>query len=128
MPCQAEFVICDHTIEEAFKTVKRLLGLAYFWVGSLNGIALQLWATWLMYAILVDIADDVADVLALPFHQISLDMVYRSLYFCTMAFYRGESDDPIAYLARNAKLFGLVKRKRKPDALHLLNLTILEQP
>ena len=115
-------------IEDAYKTVKRLLGLAYFWVGSVNGIALQLWATWLMYAVLVDLADGVADILSVPFNQVSLEMVYRSLYFCTTAFQRGEADDPITYLADNAKLFGLVKRKRKPDALHLLNLTVLEQP
>ena len=115
-------------IEDAYKTVKRLLGLAYFWVGSINGITLQLWATWLMYAVLVDLADDVADSLALPFNQISMEMVYRSLYFCTMAFHRRESDDPVAYLADNAKLLGIIKRKRKPDSLHLLNLTILEQP
>jgi hypothetical protein len=115
-------------IEDAYKTVKRLLGLAYFWVGSVNGIALQLWATWLMYAVLVDLTADVADSLAIPFNQVSMEMVYRSLYFCTMAFHRGESDDPVRYLAENASLFGLVKRKRKPDALHLLNLTILEQP
>lgn len=115
-------------IEDAYKTVKRLLGLAYFWVGSVNGIALQLWATWLMYAVLVDLADDVADTLSVPFNQISLEMVYRSLYFCTTACHRGESDDPVVYLAENAKLFGLVKRKRKPDALQLLNLTVIEQP
>jgi hypothetical protein len=115
-------------IEDAYKTVKRLLGLAYFWVGSVNGIALQLWATWLMYAVLVDLADDVADSLSVPFNQVSLEMVYRSLYFCTIAFHRQESDDPVAYLAKNAKLFGLIKRKRKPDALQLLNLTALEQP
>lgn len=115
-------------IEDAYKTVKRLLGLAYFWVGSINGILLQLWATWLMYAVLVDLTDDVADALALPFNQISLDMVYRSLYYFTMAFHRLEADDPVAYLAQNAKLFGLIKRKRKPDSLHSLNLTILEQP
>jgi hypothetical protein len=115
-------------IEDAYKTVKRLLGLAYFWVGSINGIALQLWATWLMYAVLVDLADDVAHTLSVPFNQVSLEMVYRSLYFCTTAFQRGEADDPVTYLADNAKLFGLVKRKRKPDALHLLNLTVLEQP
>ena len=115
-------------IEDAYKTVKRLLGLAYFWVGSVNGIALQLWATWLMYAVLVDLTDDVADTLSVPFNQVSLEMVYRSLYFCTMAFHRQESDDPVAYLAENAKLFGLIKRKRKPDALLLLNLTALEQP
>lgn len=115
-------------IEDAYKTVKRLLGLAYFWVGSANGVALQLWATWLMYAILVDLADDVADTLSVPFNQVSLEMVYRSLYFCTTAFQRGEADDPVTYLADNAKLFGLVKRKRKPDAVQLLNLTIHEQP
>lgn len=115
-------------IEDAYKTVKRLLGLAYFWVGSINGILLQLWATWLMYAVLLDLTDDVAEALALPFNQISLEMVYRSLYFFTIAFHRHEADDPIAYLAHNAKLFGLIKRKRKPDSLHLLNLSILEQP
>ena len=113
-------------IEDAYKTVKRLLGLAYFWVGSVNGIALQLWATWLMYAVLVDLADDVADTLSVPFNRISLEMVYRSLYFCTTAFHRGEIDNSVTYLADNAKHFGLVKRKRKPDALHLLNLTLLE--
>lgn len=115
-------------IEDAYKTVKRLLGLAYFWVGSLNGVMLQLWATWLMYAVLVDLADEVADTLAVPFNQISLEMVYRSLYFCTMAFHRGETDDAVTYLADHAKLFGLVKRKRKPDALSLLNLTLFHQP
>ena len=113
-------------IEDAYKTVKRLLGLAYFWVGSVNGIALQLWATWLMYAVLVDLADDVADTLSVPFNRLSLEMVYRSLYFCTTAFHRGEIDNSVTYLAENAKHFGLVKRKRKPDALHLLNLTLLE--
>lgn len=115
-------------IEDAYKTVKRLLGLAYFWVGSANGVALQLWATWLMYAILVDLTDDVAETLSVPFNQVSLEMVYRSLYFCTTAFQRGEADDPVIYLADNAKLFGLIKRKRKPDAVQLLNLTVLEQP
>ena len=115
-------------IEDAYKTVKRLLGLAYFWVGSVNGIALQLWATWLMYAVLVDLADDVADTLSVPFNQVSLEMVYRSLYFCTTAFQRGEADDPITYLADNAKLFGIVKRKRKPDSLHLLNLPFRDNP
>ncbi len=34
-------------IEDAFNTVKRLLGLSYLWTGSLNGIQLQIWGTWL---------------------------------------------------------------------------------
>jgi len=46
-------------IEEAFLVVKRLLGLAYLWVGSENGIQLQIWATWLLYAVLIDLSDAV---------------------------------------------------------------------
>ena len=44
-------------IEEAFNTVKRLSGLSYLWTGSLNGIQLQIWGTWIFYAILVDLGD-----------------------------------------------------------------------
>ncbi|MBI2941975.1 MAG: transposase [Chloroflexi bacterium] len=33
-------------IEDAVNLVKRLRGLAYFWVGSANGVELQRWATW----------------------------------------------------------------------------------
>lgn len=100
--------------------------VALYWQRWRIEDALQLWATWLMYAVLVDLADDVADTLSVPFNSISLEMVYRSLYFCTTAFRRGEADDLVAYLVANAKLFGLIKRK--PDSLHLLNLTVLEQP
>jgi hypothetical protein len=53
-------------IEDAFNLVKRLLGLSYLWTGSINGIKLQIWATWLFYAVLVDLGDAVADELSLP--------------------------------------------------------------
>ncbi len=52
---------------DAFNTVKRLLGLSYLWTGSVNGIKLQIWATWLFYAVLVDLGDAVADELSLPY-------------------------------------------------------------
>ena len=44
-------------IEQAFSTVKRLLGLSYLWTGSINGVKLQIWATWLFFAVLVDLDD-----------------------------------------------------------------------
>ena len=47
-------------IEEAFNTVKRLLDLSYIWTVSLNGIKLQLWVTWLFYAVLIDLGDAIA--------------------------------------------------------------------
>lgn len=117
-------------IEDAYAIVKRLLGLAYFWVGAQNGVALQLWATWLLYAILVDLTDAVAEALNRPFAAISLEMVYRSLYFFTQAYHRGEATDPVAYLAQNADWLGVLKRKRHraPSPLRLLNLTNPAEP
>lgn len=111
-------------IEEAYAIVKRLLGLAYFWVGAENGVCLQLWATWMLYAVLVDLTDAVAEALQKPFAAISVEMVYRSLYFFGQAVLRGEATDLIAYLVANAKPLGLLKRTRKRLALELLlNLT-----
>jgi hypothetical protein len=102
-------------IEEAYALVKRLLGLAYFWSGSQNAVELQIWATWLLYVVLIDLTDAVAEHLHLPFAIISIEMVYRSIYFFTHARQRGETDDLVAFLAQEAKLFGIIKRKRKTD-------------
>lgn len=102
-------------IEEAFHTVKRLLGLSYLWTGSINGVKLQVWATWLFYAVLVDLGDAVADELSLPFDRISLEMIYRGLYHFSVAHDKGDADDPIKYFAalENQDL-GVVKALRKP--------------
>ncbi len=100
-------------IEDAYAIVKRLLGLAYFWSGSQNAVELQIWATWLLYVVLIDLTDAVAEHLKLPFAIISIEMVYRSLYFFTQARQRGETEDLVAFLAQEARLFGIIKRKRK---------------
>jgi hypothetical protein len=100
-------------VEDAFNATKRLLGLAYFWVGAANGVQVQLWATWLLYAALVDLTDAVAAELAVPFQAVSLEMVYRGLYHFTQAHHRGAADDPVAYLAAKAKRLGLLKRTRR---------------
>jgi hypothetical protein len=110
-------------IEDAFNLVKRLLGLAYFWVGSVNGVKLQVWATWLLYAVLVDLTDAVAERLRQPIQAVSVEMVFRGLYHFTQAYHRGEADDPVAYLADNAKRLGIRKRKRRvtSDRIALTN-------
>ncbi len=102
-------------IEEAFNTVKRLLGLSYLWTGSINGVKLQVWATWLFYAVLVDLGDAVAEELALPFERISLEMVYRGLYHFSVAYDKGKATDPVSYFAapENQDL-DVVKTLRKP--------------
>jgi hypothetical protein len=105
-------------IEEAFLLTKRLLGLSYLWTGAANGIALQIWTTWLLYAILVDLSDAVADALDLPLERISLEMVYRGVYFYVGAASRGQSHDPVAYLTHpDQRDLGIVKRPRPPTAL-----------
>jgi hypothetical protein len=102
-------------VEEAFLVVKRLLGLSYLWTGSLNGIKLQIWATWLMYAVLVDLSDAVAEAVQLPLERISMEMVLRGLYHFNHAYNQGKSTDPIAYLAApENRGLGVVKTLRKP--------------
>lgn len=107
-------------VEDAYLIVKRLLGLAYFWTGAQNSIEMQLWATWLLYAVLVDLSDAVADALNQPFARISLEMVYRSLYFFSQAYHRGEASDVVHYLAANADWLGIIKRQRKTRAAPIL--------
>ncbi|QLE46826.1 IS4 family transposase [Nostoc sp. C057] len=102
-------------IEEAFYVVKRLLGLSYLWTGSINGVKLQVWATWLFYAVLVDLGDAVADELSLPFDRISLEMIFRGLYHFSVAYDKGKADDPIQYFAaKENQDLGVVKALRKP--------------
>lgn len=101
-------------IEEAFLTVKRLLGLSYLWTGSENGVLLQVWATWLFFGVLVDLGDEVAEALMVPFDQISLEMVFRGLYHFMRAYERGEATDPVAYLSSEENRdLAVVKRKRR---------------
>jgi len=104
-------------IEEAFLVVKRLLGLAYLWVGSENGIQLQIWATWLLYAVLIDLSDAVAAELNVLFDAISVEMVFRGLYHFTQAYHRGAAHDPVPYLAEHACDLAILKRKRKPKVV-----------
>ena len=117
-------------IEDAYALVKRLLGLAYFWVGSENGVQVQLWATWLLYAVLVDLTDAVAQALDRPMAALSLEMVYQSLYFFTQAYHRGEASDPVAYLAAQATRLGILKRERRsrPSRFAELSLTLTSGP
>ncbi|MCC3408473.1 MAG: transposase [Microcoleus sp. PH2017_10_PVI_O_A] len=80
-------------IEEAFCTVKRILNLSYLWTGSINGIQLQIWGTWLFYAVLVDLGDAVADELGVPIEHVSLEMIYRGMYHFSVAYQKGLASD-----------------------------------
>jgi hypothetical protein len=114
-------------IEEAFNIVKRLLALSYLWTGSINGVKLQVWATWLFYAVLVDLGDAIAQELALPFDRISLEMVYRGLYHFSVAYNNGQATNPVKYFtAQENQDLGIVKTLRKP--VEKLDLSPLPVP
>lgn len=127
----AEYVVALYwqrwRIEDCFNVIKRLLGLAYFWTGSINGVQIQMWATWILYAVLVDLTDAVAEALNKPFHALSMEMVYRGLYHYTVARQRGKADNPVAYLAADAQGLGIIKRERK-DRTAITNLLYLTIP
>jgi len=115
-------------IEDAYAIAKRLLGLAYFWNGSQRGVELQLWGTWMLYGILVDLTDAVAEALDRPFVHLSLEMVYRGLYYFGQAVRRHEATDPVAYLAANATDLRLIKRDYRRSATKLQPLTMSAGP
>ena len=88
-------------------------GLSYLWVGGVNGIRMQLYATWIFYAVLNDLCADVSIALQQPLERISVEMVFRSLYF----FYRAQLQNPelelIPWLVENHCSMGLIKAVRK---------------
>ena len=96
-------------IEEAFLLTKRLLGLSYLWVGGRNGVQIQIYATWIFYAVLLDLCQQVAVALGQPQDRISVEMVYRSFYHVSRACDRDPATQLIPFLVTHAKLFGLVK-------------------
>jgi len=111
-------------IEDAFALTKRLLGLSYLWVTHSNGVEIQLYSTWIFYAVLNDLCAQVAIALRQPLEKISMEMVFRSLYHYAQALLRDPDTALLPYLNAHASLFGLVKaqrkRQREQDAYALL--------
>lgn len=107
-------------IEDAFALTKRLLGLAYLWVGDRNSVQIQIYATWIFYALLNELCAQVALALNQPLERISMEMVFRGLYHYAQALLRGSHQTAVAFLVENYRLLALVKtvrkRQRKRDA------------
>ncbi len=100
-------------IEDAFNLTKRLLGLSYLWVGDTNGVQIQLFATWIFYALLNDLCAEVAVSLQQPLERISMEMVFRGLYHYSQSRNRDPSIGVVAFLSQHHKRLGVVKATRK---------------
>lgn len=100
-------------IEDAFLLTKRLLGLSYLWVGGNNGVQMLFFATWIFYAVLNDLCADVAVALQQPIERISVEMVFRSLYFFHRALLQNSQLQLIPWLVEHHRSMGLVKAVRQ---------------
>ncbi|HMA33322.1 MAG TPA: IS4 family transposase [Chloroflexia bacterium] len=103
-------------IEDAFKLVKRLLGLAYFWSGAGNAIQTQVWASWLLYGVLIDLTDEVAAHSRRPLGAVSVEMVFRALYHYTQAVQKQPGWDLVSYLVDKAAELDLFKARWQPPS------------
>jgi hypothetical protein len=108
-------------IEDAFAITKRLLGLAYVWVGNSQGMEIQIYATWIFYALVNDLCAEVAIAMNEPLERISMEMVFRGLYHFNSFSRRTPDANAVEYLSTNAKILGILKserpRHRERDAL-----------
>lgn len=100
-------------IEDAFFVTKRLLGLAYLWVGDANGVQIQIVATWIFYAVLNDLCAQLSVALQQPLEVISIEMVFRGLSHYAQARRRTPDMALIPFYCEHFKLLGLVKARRK---------------
>jgi len=64
-----------------------------------NGIPIEIWDTWLFYAVLVDLGDAVADELGVSMERVSLEMIYRGRSHFSVAYQKGLASDLVKYFA-----------------------------
>ncbi len=70
-------------------------------------------ATWIFYAVLNDLCTDVAVALQQPIERISIEMVFRSLYFFHRALLKNTQLLLIPWLVEHQRSMGLVKAVRQ---------------
>ncbi|WP_292790193.1 hypothetical protein [Nostoc sp. NMS7] len=68
-----------------------------------------LYATWIFYAVLNDLSADVAVALQQPLERISVEMVFRSLYFFNRPLLQNPQLQLIPWLVEHQRSMGLVK-------------------
>jgi hypothetical protein len=73
----------------------------------------QIYATWIFYAVLNDLCADVAIALQQPLERISVEMVFRSLYFFHRALLLNPELKLIPWLVEHYRSMGLVKAVRQ---------------
>jgi len=105
-------------LENVLQIVKQLLGLNYLWTGTMNGIQVQIWASWLLYSVLADLGDAIANELGIPFERISLKKLFLGLNRFKQAYAEGKTINPVVYFVTdNHQEFSVVKPISQPTPI-----------
>ena len=82
-------------------------------MGGTNGIKIQIYPSWTVYAVLNDFGAAVALASNQPIKMISVEMVFRSLYHDAQAQQSAEETELRPFLVQFHQSFGLLKAKRQ---------------
>jgi hypothetical protein len=84
----------------------------------MNGIQVQIWASWLFYSVLADLGDAIANELGIPFERISLKKVFWGLNRFNQAYAEGKTINPVVYFVTdNHQDFSVVKPMSQPTPI-----------
>ncbi len=100
-------------IETMFFMVKKVLGLSFLHFSNSNAIMIQTWSTLIIYTVLINLNEEVAQAINVPVDEISFEMVFRALFHFAVAAQKKMASNLVLYLVQNAKTLNIVKRKRK---------------
>jgi hypothetical protein len=105
------------SVEHIFAAVHQLFlrdaAIAHheLWRGSRNGVQVQLWTTWVIHSVLLDLADSVAEHLQQPAGTVALPGIYHGIRNFYRAYQHGEAENLMHYLAAHAHDLGIIKSK-----------------
>ena len=103
-PAQAEFVICECTIELAFLLLKESLELHLWWNSKLTGILQQIWACLIIAQLLQAMRMEIAVRAHVDPFEVSMPLVVRS-----MPTLLASGQDPIALCVQRGRQLGFLR-------------------
>lgn len=76
-------------------------------------MAIQIYATWIIYAVIANVCSQVAARLDVQIDRISYQLIFEGFYHFAKAYADGRASQLIDYLVENHRMLSLIKQKRK---------------
>jgi hypothetical protein len=104
----AEFVICDCTIELAFKTLKREVGIALWWGANCSMVLIQLWLALILAQLLHALQVEVALQAEVDTYDVSMHLLVELLTITPP-----QPKPLVVHLAERGRFLGLIRPNRR---------------